>query len=76
MPATMTATRRHGDKQRRFGTHQQATAAMHEMCRKTGTSPDGVRVYACDEGGTHHYHFGHHGKRAGSGKSATRMKRW
>lgn len=76
MPATMSAAKRHGGKTRSFATHQQATGAMYEMCRLTGTSPDGVRVYPCDEGGARHFHFGHHGKKSRAGKSATRMKRW
>jgi adenosylcobinamide amidohydrolase len=62
----MSAAKRHGGKTRSFATHQQAT----------GTSPDGVRVYPCDEGGARHFHFGHHGKKSRVGKSATRMKRW
>jgi len=48
---------------------------MHEMCRLTGTSPDGVRVYGCNKGGEPHFHFGHHGKHARAGKTARPMKR-
>jgi hypothetical protein len=76
MPATMTTAKRHGAKERSFPTHQAATAAMHSMCRTTGTSPDGVRVYPCDEGGDRHFHFGHTGRQARAGKRVTRMKRW
>jgi len=71
----MTAAVRHGAKVRRFTSHQAATAAMHEMCRLTGTSPDGVRVYGCNKGGEPHFHFGHHGKHARAGKTARPMKR-
>jgi len=63
MPKTRTSAAR-CDGKGQCPTHAAALDAMWNYCRRSGASPDALRVYQCGD----HYHFGHQGRPHGKSR--------